>query len=544
MASRLVQRHREATMLVTERVLNQALYEIRALFALTGHDDPRAKELKQLYNDIAPYAREKSDPDFYDDASHPDVAAELKAAVDRVVALKDEISRPAQDLVQAPAKAPVRQEVRSLASTKTGTANIGHLSCPYCEHGGFKNQEELDNHTDTDHKGRLASKNAEEKGAPMSSKLFARKRKVVEAEDEMLDAAPEAVAGDAPTEPLPTGEAVPEPAAAPAPAPVAPPTAGNSFANLPTEALTAVAEALTKVEAWETNPAILGAIEQVAEELKNRPMTPAPAEGAPKAASKKTAVAPPGREDQVKALKKEPGIDNPWAVAWNSYNESHEGAADAAPAGWEETTGVMQSAGMPAPQANVLAHWMQEQDYTPHKAAFLIRRGRLSVLKSKFAATSAGVPPVNEDTLNKVEGQPHEVPEIGEAHGKREGVEQAEKHDSHPGDGVATIKSPQDMEKQAKADSEISKALKTAEQLEKKLGELYLDAKPLVAVNAAAAIRDAVESIYDSKNKFAEAKKVLNKHEMQAQAEEEAQEKALDKGKKASTGGLALVAAE
>jgi hypothetical protein len=34
-------------------------------------------------------------------------------------------------------------------------------------------------------------------------------------------------------------------------------------------------------------------------------------------------VAPPGREDQVKALKKQPGIDNHWAVSWASYNKTH-----------------------------------------------------------------------------------------------------------------------------------------------------------------------------------------------------------------------------
>ena len=33
--------------------------------------------------------------------------------------------------------------------------------------------------------------------------------------------------------------------------------------------------------------------------------------------------APPGREKQVKALKKDPDVDNPWAVAWASYNKSH-----------------------------------------------------------------------------------------------------------------------------------------------------------------------------------------------------------------------------
>jgi len=34
--------------------------------------------------------------------------------------------------------------------------------------------------------------------------------------------------------------------------------------------------------------------------------------------------APPGREKQVKALKKEPGIDNPYAVAWAQHNKEHK----------------------------------------------------------------------------------------------------------------------------------------------------------------------------------------------------------------------------
>lgn len=36
---------------------------------------------------------------------------------------------------------------------------------------------------------------------------------------------------------------------------------------------------------------------------------------------KKSDVTPPGREEQVRALKEKPGIDNPWAVAWASYNK-------------------------------------------------------------------------------------------------------------------------------------------------------------------------------------------------------------------------------
>lgn len=32
-------------------------------------------------------------------------------------------------------------------------------------------------------------------------------------------------------------------------------------------------------------------------------------------------VAPPGKEKMVKALKKDPNIDNPWAVAWAAHNK-------------------------------------------------------------------------------------------------------------------------------------------------------------------------------------------------------------------------------
>jgi hypothetical protein len=56
----------------------------------------------------------------------------------------------------------------------------------------------------------------------------------------------------------------------------------------------------------------------------------------------------------------------------------------------------------------------------------------------------------------------------------------------------------------------------------------------------------AVEAIYDAMNKFAEAKKVLNKYEMQATKEEEAikdVEKKEKKDKKASF-SLTLAAAE
>jgi hypothetical protein len=487
MSTRLAQRRRKATVQVTEETLKQALTEARALVQRVGHDDPRAAELKQLYNDISGILHSETEnlSDLFDDAVNPDTANELKAAVDRIAQIKNAISQPSEQTT------PIAEPVDMAESNAYAGAPAEVL----------RGREQF-----------ASVENVKSKGAPMSSRLFARKKKVIEAEDEMLDAAPEAVAGDAPTEPLldegaPMEEGIGPATGAPAaPAAATPPTAGNPFANLPTELLSAWVEAATKVENFSSNPAILGAIENVSEELKNRPMQPEPVEGAPKAASVKEAKAPAGWEGTVKEMKKDKDVDNPYA----------------------------------------LANWMKDEGYTPHKASFLFRRRGGKYWQEKFAAVSQ-TPPVNEDTLNKVDGQPHEVPEIGEAHGDREGVEKAEKHDSHPGTSGTEIKSPQDMEKQAGADSEISKALKTAEQIEKKLGELYMDAKPVCRANASAAVRDAVESIYDAKNKFAEAKKVLNKHEMQANAEKEAQDAALKKDKKASikaSFGLELAAVE
>lgn len=35
-------------------------------------------------------------------------------------------------------------------------------------------------------------------------------------------------------------------------------------------------------------------------------------------------VTPPGKEKMVKALKKQPGVKNPWAVAWSTYDKQHK----------------------------------------------------------------------------------------------------------------------------------------------------------------------------------------------------------------------------
>lgn len=54
----------------------------------------------------------------------------------------------------------------------------------------------------------------------------------------------------------------------------------------------------------------------------------------------KEAVAPPGMEDVVMELKKDPNIDNPFAVAWSMYNKEHgkESSTKEASEGWVVTS--------------------------------------------------------------------------------------------------------------------------------------------------------------------------------------------------------------
>src|SRR5208283_4165652 len=173
-------------------------------------------------------------------------------------------------------------------------------------------------------------------------------------------------------------EAQPEPPAAVAPAPAAPaaPAAGGGsldalFAKLPSDFLADLVKKLTSLEGFEQDKDVQAAVENLAGKLQQRPVEAAPAPAAPgvvasakkaeafggkqappfgkkdeakkdekkddkKAsvarlglnfvAAEKVAVAPPGREDQVKALKKE-DVDNPYAVSWDSYNKSHGASA-------------------------------------------------------------------------------------------------------------------------------------------------------------------------------------------------------------------------
>jgi hypothetical protein len=95
-----------------------------------------------------------------------------------------------------------------------------------------------------------------------------------------------------------------------------------------------------------------------------------------------------------------------------------------------------------------------------------------------------------------------------------------------------------------------SKALNLAETMSEKLKALYLDAKPLTAVNGTRPVREAVESVYASMVLFGEAAKALAKQDRQEKDEEAAAAAALPKKKAAAEakaqagriGGLCIAA--
>lgn len=196
--------------------------------------------------------------------------------------------------------------------------------------------------------------------------------------------------------------------------------------------------------------------------------------------------APPHSEEVVHALKKEKGVDNPFAVAWSMHNKGDK---------------------MSAVKAAIAA-------------------------VNHILASAGGAGFVNDvDEKGKIVEDGGNLPEVAEAHAAK---------DEAPArlDRPATT-APMKLA----ADMTTGKAVKQSEGLGNDLKKMYLDAKGLTGVNDTRAVREAVESIFHAADRFDEATKALNKQHQQEESEAAAQEiKA--KNKKSAVGGLALAAAE
>lgn len=327
-------------------------------------------------------------------------------------------------------------------------------------------------------------------------------------------------------------EAQPEvapPPAVPAPTPAA---GGGSldalFAKLPSDFLADLVKKLTSLEGFEQDKDVQAAVENLAGKLQARPVEAAPAPaGTPAAAptasakkaeafggkqappfgkkddkekkdasvadlkivaaeEKKVAVTPPGSEDVVKALKDEPGVDNPWAVAWSMYNK-----------------GDKMSSFKAACQAI-----------------------------AKIAGAADGSWSWDQATGDVLESGGR-TPEIAEAHSK---IDEAPAKLDRP----ATV-----LPSKLAGDMSTAKAVKEAEKLGNELKKTYLDAKAICTVNDSRPVREFVESIFRASDMADEAIKTLNKQVMQEESEAEAAKIKGEKGKKSSSfKGLSLIASE
>lgn len=201
-----------------------------------------------------------------------------------------------------------------------------------------------------------------------------------------------------------------------------------------------------------------------------------------KAANSKVAVAPPGWEGTVKEMKKDKGIDNPFALAWS----------------------------------------MKDKGYTPHKASFILRKRGSKYLIEKFADA--------KEFFN--DGKKGDVIESG---GRTPEVEQARK---------LKDEAPAKLDRPATTDMmKLASAVKDAEAVGEKLKAMYLDAKPLLNENSTAPVRNFVETIYKAYSLCDDAVKTLNKQQMQEDAEKEAAE-IKKNNKKSSLLGLTVADSE
>ncbi len=390
--------------------------------------------------------------DYFDDAVLPDVARKAKSEVDMIAKAFRE-QRPAQ-VTKQPAQQPVAQPAMASDEKAAATGNDAFV-------------------TDRD-----------ESGSPKAPEKVEVPRLAAKKKEAQPDAAPAA------------------PAAA-APAPAAPAAGGGSldalFAKLPSDFVADLVKKLTSLEGFEQDKDVQAAVENLAGILQTRPVEAAPAPGAPAAAptasakkrmsglnfvaAEKVAVAPPHSENVVHALKKEKGVENPFATAWSMYNKGDKMSAVKA-------------------AADVLA---------------------------KMASGAAGGAWSTDQDKGKVTESGGRTPEVDEAHGMID-------------EGPAKLDRPQTtLPIKLAGDLSTAKAVKEAERLGQELKKTYLDAKAITTVNDSRPVREFVESIFRAGDMADEAVKTLNKQLQQEESEEAAAK--IKKDKKSSFKGLALVAA-
>jgi hypothetical protein len=469
MSSKMIARRIIAKMLITKETVEQAVREANAIAEQlmdVNPNDPVLDKISAAADRLSALLNTGDDSNF-DDAMKPQEASQAKLDVDTILA----------------ARQATRSKEAPMASVAATNGNDGFV-------------------TDRDDKGQPRAPEVVE-----VPRVAAKKKK--EAEE-------------------------PAASAAPAATPAAPVSSINAIDYIPTETLIKVIEDMPKEEDFAQNKNKQDALIELTNVLKARPVLPpepvegeaatpaAPAPAAPVASLKQAgfracglckgegkwhngqlcpdcggsgqvyprqASAPPGWEGTVKEMKKENGIDNPYALAWS----------------------------------------MKNKGYTPHAANWLLKRKGASYIKDKFASANGGGGfTSNNETMDVEEGK--KVPEIAQAHGLRD-------------DKTGITRPSTELPSKFAGEMSAKQALKASEDAQEKLKALYLDVKPLTTANNTRDVRQAVESVYAAYSAFEAAVKTLNKQVMQEEEEEKAAQ-IVDKKKKSSLGGLTLVAME
>ena len=293
------------------------------------------------------------------------------------------------------------------------------------------------------------------------------------------------------------------------------------------------------------------------------------------ASFEKEAVTPPGiSEETMHELKADPGIDEPYAVAWSIHNKKKEGS-------------FLVTAVTPPGISEGKMHELKDQ-YPGNPEAAYATAWKIHNEKEGSDRTAAGAEGswwVNvKDQTGKVEESGGRTPEVEEAHGKvdekpakldrpettlpeklaaeRQYCTNCHKDmDTKTAHGVThctgcdkvLFTSPSAQggslsgtgKKAADGPMKASTALKRVETLADRLKEMYLDAKEVCDANDSRPVREAVEAIYRAYDLLGTAAKVLGKQDMQEKAEADAIEaKGKAKKKGSLLDSLVLAAAE
>jgi hypothetical protein len=506
---------KKATIQASKQTVEDALQYAQTLseyWKAQNENDPRLKQLQDSVGFLSAVLNKTPQDmaqdgvstveEYFDDAVKPDVASRVKQEVDMIAKWRRE-SRP--QAAQAQQKVPVSQPAAApMASAKKADGGAAFS-------------------TDRDEKG--VAKAPEKIEVPR-----------VAAKDKVAQK---------PAKPA-------APAAAPAPAAPAPIPENGTFdiKTLSTEALAKAIKALVSIKEFEEDKSAQALIEQMAEELKTRPIEQEPPKAAPAGAAPVAQIPAPAAPAPVAPLpvaaSKKKAFDNPSQaqVSLGGLNAAPPAEDGGQSSGGEVVASTEKTAVTPPGISESLMHKLKDQ-YPGEKdkayaTAWKIHNEKEGSLKEVFAALDK-IANAQGGSWFVGGGKPVEVtedggrtPEIAEAHSKLdESPAKLERPETTP---------PIRLNKQA-ADMTVGKAVKESEKFGEELKRMYLSAKPLTNVNDTRPVREAVEAIFRAADLFNEATKVLSKQQAQVESEEAAAKIKEENKKKSSFGGLAVAAA-